>query len=548
MRSLRDVLNHWNQVLFVVAALCLVALSSNAGTSTNKALRFDGVDDYLEIPAQSSLSLMNHITLEAWVRWFGIKSNTNAVQMIINQDHIQYEMGIGEIANPRRFSWFFGDMSTNAPDAGLGWHDGGPITENEWTHVAVTYNKAQVRTYINGERVNTFSGSGHIAARGNPVRIGARNAPNLPISFFNGEIDEVRIWNRSLDDEEIRQNYFLELTGGESGLVGYWKFDEGSGQTAFDSGTFGNHARLGQNAADSNGDPIWIDANRNSAAPFTAHIEPENPLTLDDLACITESAGGETSFEADFIYRWYRNGAELTDGLEVGDEFFSHTGSVLSNLFTTKGDAFRVRAEAEIDGLLYIYESNAVTIGNTAPTAPEVRILPETPRPKDGLAVWIDEGSEDADGDPIIYLFEWYESSDAENWRLRTELSGRRNPLITGEPEISGLYTQAAEFWRVVVTPFDVQTKSLNKAEQAKAAKAEGPPAAIDVFVAPDLDGNRKVDARDMQVYLELVGQDPATLPQEKLDLVVEQGNLANFAERLKLIFGRLQQNWYRED
>ncbi len=53
--------------------------------------------------------------------------------------------------------------------------------------------------------------------------------------FFNGKIDDVRIYNRVLSTEEIQANMHTPLTGEEDGLVGYWSFDEGTGQITYDS-------------------------------------------------------------------------------------------------------------------------------------------------------------------------------------------------------------------------------------------------------------------------------------------------------------------------
>ncbi len=64
------------------------------------------------------------------------------------------------------------------------------------------------------------------------IRIGC-NTSNA--RFFPGLIDEVRIWNHALTLAEIQESMSHELRGTEEGLVGYWKFNEGQGTTAFDS-------------------------------------------------------------------------------------------------------------------------------------------------------------------------------------------------------------------------------------------------------------------------------------------------------------------------
>ncbi len=64
--------------------------------------------------------------------------------------------------------------------------------------------------------------------------------------------DEFRVWNVARSAAEIKDNYKKTLAGSETGLVGYWRFDETSGTTAADSVTTAGHtAHAGTLKADS---------------------------------------------------------------------------------------------------------------------------------------------------------------------------------------------------------------------------------------------------------------------------------------------------------
>ncbi|MCD4736580.1 MAG: right-handed parallel beta-helix repeat-containing protein, partial [Bacteroidales bacterium] len=62
-------------------------------------------------------------------------------------------------------------------------------------------------------------------------RIGA--SPGFSHRYFDGKIDEVRIWDNARDSTQIRENMYLTLTGTETGLAGYWQMNEGTGKKAY---------------------------------------------------------------------------------------------------------------------------------------------------------------------------------------------------------------------------------------------------------------------------------------------------------------------------
>jgi hypothetical protein len=62
------------------------------------------------------------------------------------------------------------------------------------------------------------------------------------MNCFNGMFDEFRIWNVARSASQIQGSYNKPLVGNETGLVGYWKFDEAPGATtAADAVTAGGH-------------------------------------------------------------------------------------------------------------------------------------------------------------------------------------------------------------------------------------------------------------------------------------------------------------------
>ena len=72
---------------------------------------------------------------------------------------------------------------------------------NTWTHVALTYDGATMRLYVNGVQAASQAQTGAIETNSNPLRIGG----NVPYGeYFQGRIDEVRVYNRALSQAEIQ--------------------------------------------------------------------------------------------------------------------------------------------------------------------------------------------------------------------------------------------------------------------------------------------------------------------------------------------------------
>ncbi len=166
-----------------------------------KALQFDGVDDYVEIPHADILTVDNEVTVMAWINaerhggpgtesWQGIISKSNSPR-----SYSLYTEASGAL--------HFSTTSTVINDY-VGTLSTGQVPLNEWVHVAAMVVDGQHQYYINGEPAGT-SGS-DIVLPGtddtSPVVIG-RTGEGAARSFL-GMIDDVRIYNEALTQEEIQ--------------------------------------------------------------------------------------------------------------------------------------------------------------------------------------------------------------------------------------------------------------------------------------------------------------------------------------------------------
>jgi hypothetical protein len=128
--------------------------------------------------------------------------------------------------------------------------------QGRWIHVAaVVRGASDIQLYVNGHDVGgAYTGSSSLPmASDYPADVAKAGYfyTNSVVHRFYGFMDELRVWNRSLSQDEIREMMCRRLTGSEHGLIGYWNFDETSGDVAYDlsSGKFngvlkGNPSRV----------------------------------------------------------------------------------------------------------------------------------------------------------------------------------------------------------------------------------------------------------------------------------------------------------------
>ncbi len=104
--------------------------------------------------------------------------------------------------------------------------------------------------YVNGTlQADTDTNTSGIVNSVADLEIGDRTPS--PYYFFNGQIDDVRVWNIARAGADIYRDMGITLTGSESNLVAYYRLDEGTGTTATDL------AGGDQNGTLTNG-PTWV--------------------------------------------------------------------------------------------------------------------------------------------------------------------------------------------------------------------------------------------------------------------------------------------------
>jgi len=200
------------------------------------ALEFDGNDDYVEIADNNSLDLTNNYTIEVWIKPEVFHRLGGIVSKYQGADAKGYYLRL--LPDSPYTGLNFDGMKTNA----------GILEAGKWYHVAALNDNGTRKLYLNGELQNLSGTANTIQSNNNELTIGVDYFKTSG-RYFEGEIDEVSIWNTALTQQQIRDNMHRTLTGNESGLVAYWQFNEGSG-TSIAEGINGNDGTLTNMADD----------------------------------------------------------------------------------------------------------------------------------------------------------------------------------------------------------------------------------------------------------------------------------------------------------
>lgn len=188
------------------------------------ALNFDGTTkDYIDFGKHPEHEGMSQLTLAAWVKPTGATFTDN--YNIFSKANSAYRL---RLASSSGKIWYY---LVNKSGALFSYTSTKVANLNQWNHVVLTYNGREIRLYHNGVDTNEPKPfSGDINVPNNILYIGTYTGTS---EFFNGLIDEARIYNRALTAQEI-QDQFQGIYNNETGLVGAWHFDESSGSIVYD--------------------------------------------------------------------------------------------------------------------------------------------------------------------------------------------------------------------------------------------------------------------------------------------------------------------------
>ena len=331
--------------------------SASSGSSSETFLNFDGTDDYVIIENASPVAPPNNTSRSgfAWIKASAQGGNV---------------FSWGERKNNNRWSILLGGggIGVIGENNDVKFH--GSVELNTWVYVGATFDGSTLTLYVDGVVVKTQSMSTDYATSENtPILIGKLPYDEPSGEYFKGGIDEVSIWNNALTTAEVIALYNsgsrldASTNSGNyvssSSLVGYWKFNEGTGTSVTDAS--GNNNGVVNGAS-------W--GTSTSSRVYTATLTPiaAGEVTIDVAAAtFTDATSNNNTAAVQFNWFYDNTGPTMAITAAEGADGFSSNDATLSLTFTSNEATtnFEIGDISVSNGTL----SSFVAVSNTVYTA-----------------------------------------------------------------------------------------------------------------------------------------------------------------------------------
>lgn len=248
--------------------------AGSTGLEPERVLSFDGVDDRVTVPYDSSFPT-EEFTITAWIQLAppGQRAAIIARGEDDNSFNLSWQLyvtsaGILEImledARENNYCYPFNNCSP------LGSCTAGDVfvADDRWHHVGATRDvTGDLSLYVDGESRASCEGTGIPSSNNFQVlTIGSTHGTigpppggiEPPTWFFPGLIDEPSMWNIPMTDAEIEEIFISGIDPDAAGLVGYWNFDDSVGQEVSDLSRAANHGFRGATPEPDSADPEWL--------------------------------------------------------------------------------------------------------------------------------------------------------------------------------------------------------------------------------------------------------------------------------------------------
>lgn len=205
-----------------------VSYTTDRNGVNEKAIKFGGINNrgYVQVPNSESLKLNKQLTIVLWVRiddWAGMDTygnftQNNAWQTVVckDGDRVGWDMMIKGGGTLDVFTPIFSNNNFTEPKASLSYEKNDENLLKKWVHIAYVVDTESIKLFINGVLISKELNFNINFDRANQSDLMFGNFGNNggvnPYLWYplNGAIDDARLYNRALTDNEIAQIYGIE--------------------------------------------------------------------------------------------------------------------------------------------------------------------------------------------------------------------------------------------------------------------------------------------------------------------------------------------------
>ncbi len=203
----------------------VTVVAEASGNLTGKSLLLDGANDYLWIPhrsGHSELELREGFSLQMWTRYEGggakgtLFSKGNNYELNYNGTQLDFQVAGTQLSLPFAY----------------------PV--DSFFHVTASYSVDSLFLYVQVDDRTSFSAKAAAGAQPAANSESLTLGKNASGQYYQGYVDEIRLWKRVLGPEEISRDYARYISGNENNLSAYLRLRAGVAEEFFDQSRKGN--------------------------------------------------------------------------------------------------------------------------------------------------------------------------------------------------------------------------------------------------------------------------------------------------------------------
>jgi len=183
--------------------------SAFATGEVNHAFDFNGAS-YIQVPETNTLDFTNTMTVETWINLRTYTGNNSREVVSKFGASAPFNCWTLAVDPSTKKAYFTVNATDNSTYVQL--FSSTVIPTNEWTHLAGVCDGSSVKIYVNGLLSNSTNWTHGIRVASSPITIGC-TMQSTPTSYFNGQIDELSLYNEPLSDCDIQSIYLVGIIG-----------------------------------------------------------------------------------------------------------------------------------------------------------------------------------------------------------------------------------------------------------------------------------------------------------------------------------------------